>query len=77
MLVATDILIDFLRGKWGLSYDTGQTAGSRILMKAEVVVANAAFDVTPHRYVSDIITEKGIAREPYESNLRDIGTLTD
>ncbi|MFC2009606.1 S-methyl-5-thioribose-1-phosphate isomerase [Chloroflexota bacterium] len=34
-----------------------------------VMVANPAFDVTPHRYVSAIITEKEIVREPYEKNL--------
>ncbi len=28
-----------------------------------------AFDVTPHRYVTAIITEKGVAREPYEQSL--------
>ncbi len=28
-------------------------------------VANPAFDVTPHRYITAIITEKGIMREPY------------
>jgi methylthioribose-1-phosphate isomerase len=33
-------------------------------------VANPAFDVTPHRYVSAIITECGIARPPYLETLR-------
>lgn len=28
-----------------------------------------AFDVTPHRYVTAIITEKGVARAPYEESL--------
>ena len=28
-------------------------------------VANPAFDVTPHRYITAIITERGIIREPY------------
>ncbi len=37
-----------------------------------VGVANPAFDVTPHRYVTAIITEKGIAREPYEMRLREL-----
>lgn len=32
--------------------------------------ANPAFDVTPHCYVSAIITEKGIAREPYVERLK-------
>lgn len=35
-----------------------------------VKVANPAFDVTPHHYVTAIITEKGIVREPYEARLR-------
>jgi methylthioribose-1-phosphate isomerase len=34
-----------------------------------VNVANPAFDVSPHRYVSAIITEGGIVREPYQANL--------
>jgi methylthioribose-1-phosphate isomerase len=37
---------------------------------AEVQVANPAFDVTPHTYVTAIITEKGIARPPYGVSLR-------
>jgi methylthioribose-1-phosphate isomerase len=32
--------------------------------------ANPAFDVTPHRYITAIITEKGIQREPFEEGLR-------
>ncbi|MBE0431036.1 MAG: S-methyl-5-thioribose-1-phosphate isomerase [Dehalococcoidia bacterium] len=32
--------------------------------------ANPAFDVTPHRYVTAIITEQGIIREPYREGLR-------
>lgn len=37
---------------------------------AGVKVFNPAFDVTPHEYVTAIITEKGIVRAPYEENLR-------
>src|SRR5215475_13456545 len=33
-------------------------------------VENPAFDVTPHRYVAAIITERGIARAPYAESLR-------
>lgn len=36
---------------------------------AGVKVANPAFDVTPHHYITAIITEKGIIREPYEARL--------
>lgn len=32
-------------------------------------VANPAFDVTPHDLVTAIVTEKGIARDPYEKAL--------
>lgn len=37
---------------------------------AGVHVANPAFDVTPHSYVTAIITERGIARPPYDAALR-------
>ena len=37
-----------------------------------VAVANPAFDVTPHRYVTAIITERGIVRPPFHENLRRI-----
>jgi methylthioribose-1-phosphate isomerase len=33
-------------------------------------VKNPAFDVTPSRYVTAIITERGVARAPYEESLR-------
>jgi len=35
-------------------------------------IANPAFDVTPHRYVTGIITENGIAYPPLGPNLRDM-----
>ena len=35
-------------------------------------VRNPAFDVTPNRYVTGIITEHGVARAPYEESLRDL-----
>ncbi|HEX3876681.1 MAG TPA: S-methyl-5-thioribose-1-phosphate isomerase [Bryobacteraceae bacterium] len=35
-------------------------------------VQNPAFDVTPARYVSAIITEKGVARAPYEASLGEL-----
>ena len=37
-----------------------------------VSVVNPAFDVTPHRYVSAIVTDRGIAWEPYAENLRSL-----
>jgi methylthioribose-1-phosphate isomerase len=35
-----------------------------------IQIANPAFDVTPNRYVAAIITERGVARAPYEESLR-------
>jgi methylthioribose-1-phosphate isomerase len=37
-----------------------------------VPVANIAFDVTPHRYLTGIITERGIAHPPFELSLPQI-----
>jgi methylthioribose-1-phosphate isomerase len=33
-------------------------------------VQNPAFDITPNRYVTGIITERGVARAPYRESLR-------
>jgi methylthioribose-1-phosphate isomerase len=38
-----------------------------------VEIENPAFDVTPAKYVTAIITEKGIARAPYIESLRELG----
>jgi methylthioribose-1-phosphate isomerase len=35
-----------------------------------IAVENPAFDVTPARYVGAIVTERGVARAPYEESLR-------
>ena len=35
-------------------------------------VENPAFDVTPSRYIGAIITERGVARAPYEESLREL-----
>jgi methylthioribose-1-phosphate isomerase len=40
-----------------------------------VRVENPAFDVTPHQYVTAIITERGVLREPYEQSLRELAQL--
>ncbi len=34
--------------------------------------ANPAFDVTPHHYITAIITERGIIREPYGEGIRGV-----
>ena len=38
-----------------------------------VKVYNPAFDITPARYVTGIITEKGILRPPYKETLKELG----
>lgn len=35
-------------------------------------VANPAFDITPHHYITAIITERGIIREPYGERIKEI-----
>jgi methylthioribose-1-phosphate isomerase len=35
-----------------------------------IAAANPAFDVTPSRYVTAIVCERGVARAPYEESLR-------
>ena len=45
------------------------TVRGTVIAPTGVHVANPAFDVTPHAYVSAIITEKGIARPPYDVSL--------
>ncbi len=46
-------------------------AGRRMVPEG-VEVENPAFDVTPSTYVTAIITERGVARAPYELSLREL-----
>jgi methylthioribose-1-phosphate isomerase len=46
-------------------------AGRRLAPEG-VAVRNPAFDVTPHRYVTAIVCERGVARPPYIESLRDL-----
>lgn len=46
--------------------------GTRIAPEG-IGAANPAFDVTPHRYVTAIITEKGVVRKPYTLGLKEVG----
>src|SRR6266446_4809851 len=36
-----------------------------------IAVENPAFDITPARYVTAIVSERGVARAPFEQSLRD------
>ena len=40
------------------------------LAPAGIEVHNPAFDVTPSEFIAAIITDKGVARQPYEESLR-------
>jgi methylthioribose-1-phosphate isomerase len=53
------------RGAEEVTHVRGQLIGPE-----GVNVANPAFDVTPHRYVTGIITENGIAYPPFGKSLR-------
>jgi len=41
-----------------------------VRVAADVPAAHPAFDVTPHRYINAIFTERGVARAPYRKSLR-------
>ena len=47
-----------------------RTSPARQMVPDGVEVENPAFDVTPAKYVTAIVTEKGIARAPYGESLR-------
>ena len=44
--------------------------GSARLTPVGVKIRNPAFDITPHRYIAGIITEKGIFKPPYAESLQ-------
>ncbi|HEY2028672.1 MAG TPA: S-methyl-5-thioribose-1-phosphate isomerase [Myxococcales bacterium] len=48
--------------------------GERIAAEG-VSVFNPAFDVTPARYIAAIVTERGVARAPYEQSLAALQTV--
>jgi methylthioribose-1-phosphate isomerase len=49
--------------------------GERQLTPDGVRVENPAFDVTPHRYVAAIITDRGVATAPYDESLRRLAQI--
>jgi methylthioribose-1-phosphate isomerase len=50
--------------------------GSKRVVPEDAGVWNPAFDITPHRFVSAIITEHGICRPPYVDSLKAVCELT-
>jgi eIF-2B alpha/beta/delta-like uncharacterized protein len=57
-----------ITGMWGVDED-GEACRVEITGEG-FKVRNPAFDVTPARYVTGFITEKGIIRPPFEENIR-------
>jgi len=47
--------------------------GSSRITPEGALIRNPAFDVTPHRYISGIITETGVFRAPYVESLAALG----
>jgi methylthioribose-1-phosphate isomerase len=48
------------------------TLWGRCLAPQGIAVRNPAFDVTPHRYISAMVTEKGVIRPPFGKSLKQI-----
>lgn len=44
--------------------------GASRLTPEGALIRNPAFDVTPHRYISGIVTERGVFRPPFAESLR-------
>ena len=44
--------------------------GDQQIAPEGIAVHNPAFDVTPHEFITAIITDKGVAREPYIQSLK-------
>jgi hypothetical protein len=44
--------------------------GETLIAPVDVPVYNPAFDVTPHRYITGIVTEEGICYPPFRQSLR-------
>ena len=43
-----------------------------VRISPDVRAAHPAFDVTPARFIAAIITERGVARAPFEKNLKNL-----
>jgi methylthioribose-1-phosphate isomerase len=51
--------------------------GSSQVAPAGARIRNPAFDVTPHRYITAIITDRGIFHPPFAKSLREGEELTN
>src|SRR5687767_1063612 len=51
--------------------------GSNRLAAAGASVRNPAFDITPHRYITAIVTDRGVFHPPFNKTLHDGGAFHD
>jgi polysaccharide deacetylase family protein (PEP-CTERM system associated) len=65
------LLKDRLRHQERTAAEVTQVLG-RAIAPPGTKARHPAFDVTPHRYVGAIVTERGVVRPPYEETLRRI-----
>ena len=52
------------------SHDEVRKVFGKQIAPKRVKIYNPAFDVTPHRLISAIVTERGVLRKPYKVSLR-------
>lgn len=48
--------------------------GGKQMAPDAVLVENPAFDVTPAKYVTGIITERGVAKAPYPDAMKELAS---
>lgn len=51
--------------------------GADLIAPADTPIYNPAFDVTPHRYLTGIVTEEGICHPPFTESLRRAKTAAE
>ncbi len=61
---AEDVIIEMRKGSEVTGIDDKKTAPD------DINVINPAFDITPPELISGIITEKGVAKPPYEESIK-------
>jgi methylthioribose-1-phosphate isomerase len=52
--------------------DEIKRVGRKVIVPSNVKALNPAFDITPNKYITGIVTEKGIIHPPYRSRIKKI-----
>jgi methylthioribose-1-phosphate isomerase len=65
---------DLIPNEHRASSEVTHYAGTQVA-PVDTEVQNPAFDVTPNRYVTAIITERGVARAPFTESLKQLAEL--